>query len=153
MSDTTRRGTLSKNRKYCLSLAKIKAKGQPRGLGRFSDSPEACAEALDERPKLSAPLRPSHRGPLAEAFSPRPRPARPRTGYQFSDSPEAGLGNNLVTSIPTDSSDKTSHPVNAPHYSHNISRTLPQYRQNDRRDRGPGTAGVTCHYAHHCPPY
>ena len=67
LSDTTTRGTLSKNRKYCLSLAKIKAKGQPRGLGRFSDSPEACAEASDERPKLSAPL--------------RPRPARPQTGY------------------------------------------------------------------------
>ena len=59
LSDTTRRGTLSKNRKYCLSLAKTKARGQPRGLGKFSDSPKACAEASDERPKLSAPPRPS----------------------------------------------------------------------------------------------
>ena len=77
------------------------------------------------------------RGPLAEALSLRPRPARPRTGYQFSDSPEARLGNNLVTSVPTDSSDKTSRPVNAPHYFRNISRTSALYRQNDRRDRGP----------------
>ena len=152
MSDTTRRGTLRKNRKYCLSLTKIKAKGQPRGLGRFSDSPEACAKASDERPKLSAPPRPSHRGPLAEALLSRPRPARPQTGYQFSDSPEAGLGNNLVTSVPTDSSDKTSRPVNAPNYSRNVSRTLAQYRQSDRRDRGSGAAGVTYHYAHHCAP-
>ena len=67
LSDTTRRGTLSKNRKYCLSLAKIKAKGRPRGLGRFSDSPKASAEASDERPKPSAPPRPSRRGPLVEA--------------------------------------------------------------------------------------
>ena len=52
-------------------------------------------------------------------------------GYQFSDSPEAGLGNNLVTSVPTDSPDKTSRPVNTPHYSHNVSHTLAQYRQND----------------------
>ena len=88
----------------------------------------------------------------AEALSPRPRPARPRTGYQFSDSPEAGLGNNLVTSIPTDSSDKMSRPVNVPNYSRNISLTLAQYRQSDRRDRGPGTAGDTCRCAHHCAP-
>ena len=67
LSDTTRRGTLSKNRKYCLSRAKIKAEGRPRGLDRFSDSPKACAEASDERPKPSAPPRPSRRGPLAEA--------------------------------------------------------------------------------------
>ena len=139
MSDTTRRGTLSKNRKYCLSLAKIKAKGQPQGLDTFSDSPEACVEASDERPKLSA--------------SPRPHPARPPTGYQFSDSPDARLGNNLVASVPTDSPDKMSRPVNAPNYSHNVSRTLAQYRQSDRRDRGPGAAGVTCHCAHHCAPY
>ena len=52
LSDTIKRGTLSKNRKDCLDLTNIKAEGQPRGLGRFSDSPR--------------------RGPLAEAFSPRP---------------------------------------------------------------------------------
>ena len=66
--DTTRRGTLSKNRKYCLSLAKIKAKGQPRGLDRFSDSSKACTEASDERPKPSAPPRPSHRGPAPQGL-------------------------------------------------------------------------------------
>ena len=43
-----------------------------------------------------------------ETLSPRPRPARPQTGCQFFDSPEAGLSNNLVTSTPTGSSDKTS---------------------------------------------
>ena len=55
----------------------------------------------------------------------------PQMGYQFSDSPEAGLGNNLVNSILTDSSDKTSCLVNAPNYSHNVSRTLAQFGQND----------------------
>ena len=55
----------------------------------------------------------------------------PQMGYQFSDSPEAGLGNNLVTSVPTDSPDKTSHPVNAPNYSRNVSRALAQFGQND----------------------
>ena len=52
-------------------------------------------------------------------------------GYQFSDSPEARLGNNLVTSVPTDSSDKMSRPVNAPNYSRNVSHTLAQYKQSD----------------------
>ena len=33
LSDTIKRGTLSKNRKDCLDLANIRAKGQPRGLG------------------------------------------------------------------------------------------------------------------------
>ena len=63
-----------------------------------------CAEASYERPK--AP----RRGPLAETLSPRPRPERPRMGCQFSDLTEAGLSNNLITSTPTGSSDKTSRP-------------------------------------------
>ena len=46
----------------------------------------------------------------AEALSLSPRPARPWTGCRFSDSPEAGLSNNLITSTPTGSSDKTSRP-------------------------------------------
>ena len=54
--DTIKRGILSKNRKYCLSLAKIKAKGQPRGLGRFSDSPEACAEAPPRKASDRIPI-------------------------------------------------------------------------------------------------
>ena len=58
---------------------------------------------LTPRPQTKGQSPPPCRGPLVEALSPRPRPARPRTGYQFSDSPEAGLGNNLVTSVPTDS--------------------------------------------------
>ena len=44
------------------------------------------AEASYERQK--AP----RRGPLAETLSPRPRPERPWTDLQFSDSLEAGLG-------------------------------------------------------------
>ena len=83
---------------------------------------------LAPRPQMKGQSPPPRRGPLAEA---PPRPARPRTGCQFSDSPEAGLGNNLVASVPTDSPDKTSRPVNAPHYSRNVSRTSALYRQND----------------------
>ena len=41
LSDTIKRGTLSKNRKDRLNLTNIKAKGQSQGLGRFSDLPEA----------------------------------------------------------------------------------------------------------------
>ena len=47
---------------------------------------------LAPRPQTKGQSSPPRRGPLAEALSPRPRPARPRTGYQFSDSPETGLG-------------------------------------------------------------
>ena len=88
LSDITRRGTLSKNQKYCLNLAKIKAERLPQGLSRFSDSPKALRRSLMRKAKSSPP----HRGPLAEALSPRPSPERPRTGCQFSDSLEAGLG-------------------------------------------------------------
>ena len=90
MSDTTRRGTLSKNRKYCLSLAKIKAKGQPRGLSRFSDSPKACAEASDRR------------GPLAEALSPRPPRRGPAPQYRDTNSPiRPRLGSATTSSPPS----------------------------------------------------
>ena len=88
MSDTARRGTLSKNQKYCLNLAKIKAKGQPRGLGRFSDSPKACAEDSDERPKPSAPPRPSRRGPAPQGLGRDTNfPIRPRLGSTTTSSP------------------------------------------------------------------
>ena len=86
--DTTRRGTLSKNQKYCLSLAKIKGKGQPRGLGRFSDLPETCAEASDKRPKLSTPPRPSRRGPALQGLGRDTNsPIRPRLGSATTSSP------------------------------------------------------------------
>ena len=143
MSDTTRRGTLSKNQKYCLSLAKIKAEGQPRGLRQFSNSPEARAEASDERPKPSAPLRPSRRGPTPQGLGRDANsPIRPRLGSATTSSP------------PPQPDPLTKHHVqiNAPNYSRNVSRTLAQYRQNDRRDRGPGAAGVTYHCAYHCAP-
>ena len=115
LSDTTRRGTLSKNQKYCLSLAKNQ-KSKPKDNHEVSaDSP--IRPRLAPRPQTKGQSPPPHRGPLAEAPSPRPRPAMPQMGYQFSDSPEAGLGNNLVTFVPTDSPDKTPRPVNTPHYS------------------------------------
>ena len=71
LSDIIKRGTLSKNRKDCLDLAKIKAEGQRRGLGRFSDSPEArAAKASDEKPTLW----------LAEAPSPEALPRKASDG-------------------------------------------------------------------------
>ena len=72
LSDTIKRGTLNKNRKNYLYLVNIKAKRQPRGLGRFSDSPEAHAARPRTRYQLSA------------------SPERPRTRYRFSASPEGG---------------------------------------------------------------
>ena len=76
LSDTIKRGTLSKNRKNCLDLVNIEAKRQPRGLGRFSDSPEAHPTRPRTRYRFSA--------------SPEAPPERPRTRYRFSVSLEAG---------------------------------------------------------------
>ena len=65
LSDTTRRGTLSKNRKYCLKPCKKQSqRTTTRSLQNSLILPRPCAEASCERPK--AP----RRGPLAEA-SPR----------------------------------------------------------------------------------
>ena len=76
LSDIIKRGTLSKNRKFCLDLINIEAKRQPRGLGRFSDSPETHAARPRTRYQLSA--------------SPEAPPERPQTRYRFSASLEAG---------------------------------------------------------------
>ena len=87
LSDTIKRGTLSKNRKNCLDLINIKAKRQPRGLGRFARGPRRKASA-------DSPIRPRptpqglERGTNSPPH-PRPHPARPRTRYRFSASPEA----------------------------------------------------------------
>ena len=75
-----KRDTLSENRKNCLALVNIKAKEQRRGLGRFSDSPEARTAQPLTRCRLSATPRPPR---------PRPRAVRPRTKYRFSASVEA----------------------------------------------------------------
>ena len=110
VSDTTRRGTLSKNQKYCLGRAKIK----PRGISRFSDSPEALRRGLRRNTKSSPP----RRGPLTEALSPRPRPERPRMGCQFFDSLEAGLGKQPRYLRPNRTPLTKRHiRINAPNYS------------------------------------
>ena len=72
LSDIIKRGTLSKNRKNCLDLVNIEAKRQPRGLRRFSDSPEAHPARPRTRYRFSA------------------SPERPRTRYRFSASLKAG---------------------------------------------------------------
>ena len=136
-----KRGTLSKNQKNCLDLANIKAKGQPRGLGRFSDSPEArAAKASDEKPTLR----------FAEAPSPEALPI-----LRFA---RGWLGNNLVASVSTDFSDKTSRPINASNHSCNVSRTSTQYSRvadgtgvtSAPCSLGQDGAGVTGHRARHC---
>ena len=120
LSDTARRGTLSKNQKYCLNLAKIKPESLPQGLNRFL----RFARGLAPKPhakgqKLPAPPRPSRRGPLAETLSPRPRPERPRTGCQFSDSLEAGFGKQPRYLRPDRTPLIKRHVrINAPNYSH-----------------------------------
>ena len=80
-SDTIKRGTLNENRKNCLALVNIKAKKQRRGLGRFSDSPEARAAQPLTRCRLSALPRPPR---------PRPHAVRPQTKYRFPASLGAG---------------------------------------------------------------
>ena len=144
LSDTIKRGTLSKNRKDCLDLTNIKAEGQPRGLGQFSDSPEArAAKASDEKPTLhlaealprkasdGLPILRFTRGPAHKASDEVPilRLARGR------------LGNNLVASISTDFSDKTSRPINTSNHSRNVSRTSAQHSRvadgtGDRTEQG-----------------
>ena len=75
LSDTIKRGTLSKNRKDCLKPRKYQSQRTITGsrpILRLAQSP---------RRDYSPP----RRGPLVQ----RPRSTRPRTGYRFSDSPEA----------------------------------------------------------------
>ena len=103
LSDTARRGTLSKNQKYCLNLAKVEAKRLPQGISRFSDSLEALRRSLMRKAKSSPP----RRGPLAEALSPRPsrRGPAPKGLGRDANSPirsRLGSANNLVTSVPTE---------------------------------------------------
>ena len=153
MLDTRKRGTLSEKRKNCLDLANIKAKGQPRGLGRFSDSPETrAAKASDEKPALR----------LAEPPSPEALPRKASDGLpilRFARGPahkasdevpiprhaQGRVGNVLVASVSTDFYDKTSHPINASNHSRNVSRTTAQYSEvadgtGDRTGQGlPGT--------------
>ena len=86
------------------------AQGLRRGLRRK-------AKALHPAEALS--LRPPRRGPAPQGLGwDTNSPFRPRLGS----------ANNLVTSVPTDSPNKTSRPVNAPHYSRNVSRTSALYR-------------------------
>ena len=97
LSDTTRRGTLSKNQKCCLNLAKIKAKRLPPGLCRIL----RFARGLAPRPHMKGQKRP------AEALSPRPsRRGLALKGLGWdANSPicsRLGSANNLITSVPTE---------------------------------------------------
>ena len=123
--DTIKRGTLSKNQKDCLDLANIKAEGQPRGLGRFSDSPKArAAKASDEKPTLR----------LAEAPSPEALPRKASDGlpilrfargpaHKASDEvPILLLARGRLGSYPvTAASTGTSRPTNATNHSRDVS--------------------------------
>ena len=153
VSDTRKRGTLSENRKNCLDLANIKAKGQPRGIGRFSNSPEArAAKPSDEKTTLR----------LAEAPSPEALPREASDGLpilRFARGPahkasdetpilrlaRGRLGNNLVASVSIDFSDKTSRvqplPQRQPH--------IGAVQRSGRRDGRQDWAGVTGHCARH----
>ena len=114
LSDIARMGTLSKNQKYCLNPAKIKAERLPQCLSRFSD----LLEALRRGPMRKAKSSPPRRGPLAETLSLRPRPERPRMGCQFSDSLEAGLGKHTRGLCPDQTPLTKRHvQINAPNYS------------------------------------
>ena len=123
-----KRGTLSKNRKNCLDLVNIEAKRQPRGLGRFSDSPEAHTARPRTRYQLSA----SPEAPPRKASNEIPilRLARGPARKASDEVPilclaRGRLGINPVVAL-TDFSDGTSHPTEAFNHSHNVSRTTAQ---------------------------
>ena len=145
MSDTIKRGTLSKNRKNCLDLVNIEAKRQPRGLSRFSDSPEAYAArprpilrfARGPRRKALAdsPIRPR---PTPQGLGrgtdspPRPRPLARGPARKASDEvPILRLARGRLGISPaaalTDLPDGASHPTETLNHSHNVSRTMAQY--------------------------
>ena len=113
LSDTTRRGTLSKNQKCCLNLAKIKAKRLPPGLCRIL----RFARGLAPRPHTKGQKHP------AEALSPRPsrRGLAPKGLGWDANSPirsRPGSTNILVTSVPTKTPLTKHHvQINAPNYS------------------------------------
>ena len=126
MSDTIKGDTLSKNRKESLGLAYINAKGRSQGLGRLSDSPEARAATTLH---------------LAEALSPEALPRKASDGLPILRFARGRLGNNLVASVSTDFSDKTSRPINASNHSRNVSRTSAQHSRvadgmGDRTEQG-----------------
>ena len=142
MSGTIKRGPLSKNRKNHLDLVNIEAKRQPpanphlirgpagppgpprtiSGLTRSGLGPERNHEASNEVPILHLAHKASDALPILHL-------ARGR------------LGNNLVASVSTDFSDKTSHPINASKHSRNVSRTSTQY---SRVADGTGVTSAPC---------
>ena len=72
--------------------------------------PRPYAEASGEGPKVPHP---------AKALLPRPRPERPRTGCQLSDSLEVGLGKQTRNLRPDRTPLTKRHVwINAPNYSH-----------------------------------
>ena len=160
LSATTKRDTLSKNRKNCLDLVNIEAKRQPQGLGRFFDSPEAHAARPRTRYQLSAsPEAPTRkasdevlilrlaRGPARKASDEVPI-LRLSRGW---------LGINPVAAL-TDFSDRTSHPTEAFNHSHNVRRTTAQCSGvTDETEvtstpchPGQDRVGVTGYCAQHC---
>ena len=134
VSNTTRRDTLSKIQKYCLNLAKIKAERLPQGLSRFLRFARGLRRSLMRKAKSSPP----RRGPLAEALSPRPRPERPRTGYQFSDSLEAGLSKQPRYLRP-DQTPLTKHHVRVNAPNHSLKRQPHEGTVRAERPTGQGT--------------
>ena len=100
LSDTTRRGTLSKNKKCCLNLVKIKAKRLPPGLCRILRFARGLAPRPHTKAK-SAPPRPSRRGLAPKGLDGMPilRFARGRARQTYSWPPSR-----------PNSSDKTSRP-------------------------------------------
>ena len=96
VSDTTRRGTLSKNQKCRLNLAKIKAKRLPPGLCEIL----RFARGLASRPHTKGQKHPT------EVLSPRPsrQGLAPKGLGWDANSPirsRPGSANILVASIPT----------------------------------------------------
>ena len=158
MSDTIKRGTLSKNRKNCLDLVNNETKIQPQANPPYSrpgwttrptsNKYPGSTEAPHRKASDEVPILWLARGPTPQGLGrgtdsptrPRPRAARPRTRYRFSDLPGLGrapsyrlargrLGINPVTAALTDFSDETSHPTNTFNHSHDVSRTSTWYNR------------------------
>ena len=116
LSDTTRRGTLSKNQIHCLSLAKIKAKKNNHEVS--ADSP--IRPRLAPRPQTKGQSPPPRRGPLAEAPPRKASDGMPILRFT------RGWARQQTSSPPPRPAPlaKRHVQINAPNYSRNVNRTL-----------------------------
>ena len=165
VSDTIKRGTLSKNRKNCLDLIKYQSQEtttRPRPILRFARGPRR--KASDEVPTLRLARGPLARGPARKASDEVPilRLARGPARKASDEVPILRLTRGRLCISPaaalTDLPDGVSHPTEELNHSRNVNRTTAQYSGvTDETEvasapchLGQDGAGVIDRCAQHC---